>query len=881
MKDTIYDASDDVLKVEDDILEEEVHSRRMFSIIGNPVVEVRALVRHVGPGRPPNPYIAFFDNAKEFAETAGGLSFHGTGDEVKSGVFMTINRIKDEHAELVKIACPPKSIKNHHIDGYTTLFIDIDSERDHVDGGKVCSNDQEHEAAIQAAESIRDYTDSQDWPAPMIVDSGNGAYLFYRIDLPNTPESAELVKHVLETFAATFDSNAIHIDTSVGNPARIARVAGSFNRKSPHSDERPNRLVKILHAPTDDRLDIVSTAQLKAVACKHDESSSNTTNKSLVSSASNDHASRVDAVKRYLEHLGFKASSVVEEAEFTRFDFDVCLASDEKHRDSRNGAILVWREGGNVAFNCFHEKHTRVSWPDIQEKLRLSFNEFIEQYAVGTPPDNQERTFNDPFLLAQQHNAATAQNGESTYCFFLGDTYRHDDMDGWQKTTEREEGPWIRETIQDAFDEHARAVSKIKKKHIKPKAVNRPLIADTFKALQQLCKRDISSRVEPPFWLEPHDDWEAEDVLAFSNGILNLRYYAEDHPPSEQFIPPTPSLFSEHRIEFDYVPDAEEPVVWNRFLESLDQDKEWYTLLQQIMGYSLWLGWDLQKYFQIVGPRRSGKGTIATVVMNLVGGKPAVCGPGLKDFVDQFGLEQGIGKRLAIVPEVTVPKKDVSDIVSNLKAITGGDLVTVNRKHKKNIPMQMRMKIWMITNNFVPLPDNSGALHARVIPLKLTKSFFGIEDTKLSEKLKPEYPAILNWSLEGLKKLWKDDGQFTLPASTNDELEQLFAESAPLYDFVEQCCIVDVNKGVQSPVLHKIYTNWVDNEKSGEFPLSDGEFANELRATLSSVNRARASKTDQRDYRGVNIVETFADDKKGRPNLWLGICPKKDLCNIV
>ena len=884
MKDTNYEASHDVLEVEDDVLEEEVHARRMFSILGNPVVEVRALFRHAGPGRPPNPFIAIFDNTEEFAETASGSSFHAMGSEVKSGVFMTINRIKDEHAELVKDACPPRSIKNHHIDGYTTLFIDIDSERDHVDGGKVCSNDREHDAAIQAAELIRDFTDSLGWPAPMIVDSGNGAYLFFRVDLPNNPESAELVKLVLETFAAEFDSDAIHIDTGVGNPARIARVAGSYNRKSPHTNERPNRMVRILAAPIDDRLDIVSTAQLKAVAGRQDDSSSNAASKGVVEpfvgTDKNDHASRVDAVKRYLEHLGIEHYSIVskDKNEFTQFDFDVCPFSNERHKDGKKGAILVWKDGGNIVFHCFHEKHTRVCWPDIQEKYGLSFNEFIAQYAMGTPPDTQERTFNDPFLLAQQHNAATARNNESTYCFFLGDTYRYDDLDGWQKTTEKEEGPWIRETIQDAFDEHARVVSKINKTREKPKAVNGRLITDTFKALQQICKRDISSRVEPPFWLKPKGDWEAKDVLAFSNGILNLRYYVEDHPPSEQFISPTPSLFSEHRVEFDYIPDAEKPTEWHRFLESLDQDEEWYTLLQQIMGYSLWLGWDLQKYFQIVGPRRSGKGTIATVVMNLVGGKPAVCSPGLKHFVDQFGLEQGIGKRLAIVPEVTVPKKDVSDIVSNLKAITGGDLVTVNRKHQKNIPMQLRMKIWMITNYFVPLPDNSGALHARVIPLKLTKSFFGKEDHELSEKLKQEYPAILNWSLEGLKKLWKDDGKFTLPASTNDELEQLFAESAPLYDFVEQCCIVDADKGVQSPVLYKIYEDWVDNEKRGEFPLSDGEFANELRATLSNVKRARASKANQREYKGVNIVETFADDKKGRPNLWLGICPKKDLC---
>jgi len=865
-----------------DKLPEEIHAERMFQILGNPIVELRVIARQEESGQPPSPTTAFFDDAEKFGETAAGKSFILPGSrEVNSGVYMTINRINDEHAQLMTVACPPEATKNHHIDGYTNLFIDIDAERDHADGGKVCSNDREHEAAIQAADSIREFTDSLGWPAPMIVDSGNGAYLFYRIDLPNTPESVELVKQVLETFASNFNSEAIHIDTGVGNPARIARVAGSFNRKSLDSEDRPNRMAKILHAPVGDQLDIVSTAQLRAVAGKQQTSSSESAAKpmqeSSASAEKSSHESRVAAVRKYLNHLGIPYTEIVEELEYSIFDFDVCPASDESHRDCRNGSILIWKDSGKIIFNCFHEKHHGVQWADIQQKLGLSFDDFVEQFALDAQSE-LERRFNDPFLLAQKHLAETAQNGESTYCFFLGDTYSFDGDDGWQKTSEKEEGPWIRQTIQDSFDEHARAVSKLKQVSEKPKPVSGSLINDTFRALQQLCKRDISSRLEPPFWLEPYDDWNAADVLAFPNGILNLRHYSESPQYREHFIPPTPRLFSEHRVEFNYDPHAQESPVWNQFLESLDQDEEWYTLLQQIMGYNLWLGWDLQKYFQLVGPRRSGKGTITNVQMNLIGGRPAVCSPGLKNFADEFGLEQAIGKRLAIIPEAAMPGKNLPGIVSNLKAIIGGDLVTVCRKNKKNISMQLRMKIWMVTNNFLPLPDNSGALHARVIPLKLKKSFFGNEDHELADKLKQEYPAILNWSLEGLRTLSRAQGKFTLPVSTKDELDQLLAESAPLHDFVEQCCIVDIGKGVQSPVLYKVYVNWMNSEKNGEYPLSEVEFADEIRATVPSVNKIRSSKADQRECKGVKIVETYADDKEKRPNLWLGICPKKNLC---
>ena len=32
------------------------------------------------------------------------------------------------------------------------------------------------------------------WPAPVVIDSGNGAYLLYRIDLPNDDQATALVK---------------------------------------------------------------------------------------------------------------------------------------------------------------------------------------------------------------------------------------------------------------------------------------------------------------------------------------------------------------------------------------------------------------------------------------------------------------------------------------------------------------------------------------------------------------------------------------------------------------------------------------------------------------------------------------------------------------
>ena len=77
----------------------EAEARRMYRILGNRVVEIRALRRSDHPQRAPS--IGYFNNADDFGDTAAGLSSAAEGDNVFSGVFMTINQLDDFFGELV------------------------------------------------------------------------------------------------------------------------------------------------------------------------------------------------------------------------------------------------------------------------------------------------------------------------------------------------------------------------------------------------------------------------------------------------------------------------------------------------------------------------------------------------------------------------------------------------------------------------------------------------------------------------------------------------------------------------------------------------------------------------------------------------------------
>jgi len=80
------------------------------------------------------------------------------------------------------------------------LPIDIDPLRP----SGVSSTDEEHGLALAKADEIARWIAGLGFPDPVRADSGNGAHLLYRIDLPNDESATALVKAWLTTLSAFF-----------------------------------------------------------------------------------------------------------------------------------------------------------------------------------------------------------------------------------------------------------------------------------------------------------------------------------------------------------------------------------------------------------------------------------------------------------------------------------------------------------------------------------------------------------------------------------------------------------------------------------------------------------------------------------------------------
>ena len=246
-----------------------------------------------------------------------------------------------------------------------------------------------------------------------------------------------------------------------------------------------------------------------------------------------------------------------------------------------------------------------------------------------------------------------------------------------------------------------------------------------------------------PTWLDAGQRVAPSEVLAFTNGLLHL--------PTRRLRPHTPLLFNLHAVDYPYDPKAPEPEAWLKFLNSIwGKDQASIATLQEIFGLTLTTDTWHQKAFLVIGPKRSGKGTIARVQSAVIG-KENVVGPTLSSLGDRFGTAPLIGKLLAIISDARLSgRTDPSIIAERILSITGEDAITVDRKNRDCWTGTLPTRFMIFTNEIPRLTDASGALTSRFIVLCLTFSFFGLEDTGLTNKILRERPGILNWSLTSI-----------------------------------------------------------------------------------------------------------------------------------
>jgi putative DNA primase/helicase len=349
--------------------------------------------------------------------------------------------------------------------------------------------------------------------------------------------------------------------------------------------------------------------------------------------------------------------------------------------------------------------------------------------------------------------------------------------------------------------------------------------------LALLGKVGVPDTLDLPCWIDCESPWDAKEILPAPNALFRISSLArgvDDH------LEPTPRFFSTFALDYSIRLDAPTPSRWLEFMNQLwGEDPESIATLQEFMGYFLTQDTSYQKILMLSGPPRSGKGTIEKVIAGTVGERN-ICASSFSSLKSNFGLQTFLGKSLAILPDAHSSKHD-DTVVQRLKSISGGDLITIDRKFATPISVRLSTRLLIDCNQLPRFKDTSGALANRMIILRLTKSFLDREDTALAERLLAERSGILLWAIAGWKRL-TERGRFVQPESGLPLRRDLENISSPVGQFVRECCRTDSPHAVvPRQTLYQTYVQLYKSTGHDFAPLADNTFGSELRAVVPSL----------------------------------------------
>lgn len=310
-------------------------------------------------------------------------------------------------------------------------------------------------------------------------------------------------------------------------------------------------------------------------------------------------------------------------------------------------------------------------------------------------------------------------------------------------------------------------------------------------------------------------DWDLDPVLlGCLNGVIDLEAgELRDGKPEDNITRHVPHNFN---------PDAKCPR-WESYLDEVfNGDEELIGFVQRAVGYTLTGLTTEQVFFVLFGTGSNGKSVFTETILYLMGNYAT---PASFDaFADRpshsEALAQLSGKRMVTAAEV---RENVTLNEQRVKAFTHGDTLKAAYKYGHEFEFRPCGKLWLATNRRPVINDDSLGFWRSVRLIPFVRQFLedpntelgqGKLDPKLAEALREEIEGILAWAVRGCIEWQKH--RLGHPAAVEAGTEQWQAESDPLAEFVDECCMVGDGFQVPAKQICGAYQKWCDANRVHE-----------------------------------------------------------------
>ena len=267
-------------------------------------------------------------------------------------VYITLNRLDGALAHRQQANCFMKNVtpttSDGDVKGYLFLMIDLDPER----AKGVSSSEEELEAARQLGRQIYKYMKATGWNDPIIAESGNGVHLLYKVAIAAEGRS-ELIKGCLQALDIMFSTDAVKVDTTTFNPARICKLYGTLAKKGANTADRPHRMSRIIYQPQQlAQNDIELVKALAAKAPKADEPA-----------RANNYQPKSFDLRSWIQMHGIGVKQEVSWNGGTKYVLDHCVF-DPAHKNK--DAAIIQTADGKICYTCFHASCSDKHWKEVR-----------------------------------------------------------------------------------------------------------------------------------------------------------------------------------------------------------------------------------------------------------------------------------------------------------------------------------------------------------------------------------------------------------------------------------------------------------------------------------------------------------------------------------
>jgi putative DNA primase/helicase len=364
--------------------------------------------------------------------------------------------------------------------------------------------------------------------------------------------------------------------------------------------------------------------------------------------------------------------------------------------------------------------------------------------------------------------------------------------------------------------------------------------ARTVAAVEKLARADQKLACPPDIW-DQHPT-----ILNHPGGMVDLRT-AETRPHDRGF----------YITKITAAAPGGDCPLWRKFLARITDGQDGLAaFLQRIAGYSLTGITREHAMFFGYGNGGNGKGvflnTLRGVWGDYAGVAPAetfLVSHNERHPTDVAGLR---GARLVIAQEIEEGQQWAE---AKIKRLTGGDPVSARFMQQNFFEYVPEFKLFVAGNHKPSLRTVDPAIRRRLNLIPFTAQIPETEqDMELTDKLKSEWPGILQWAIDGCTE-WHRSGLAPPPCVTTATEQYLEAEDS-VQAWLDDCCTIGANLTAAKADVRNSWAKWCERTKTP--PGGRNELTDKLEQKGFEEGRSHGGK---RVFRGFALQ---AEDQSER-----------------